>query len=152
MAAFQTVGRQSNSGILREPGKHRQRGAVRNGIHDTSNAPPQPRSGEELAKAMIAGAELKKQLAPSWKTTKGVFDSQGEEGEKAKSPFFAFSPLLLLLGPFTIKESHYRLSGWSYQCACRKLLRAGGSGSGSDGTQAALLKNFYTNPFHWRSN
>jgi len=37
--------------------------------------PPQPRSGEELAKGMIAGAELKKKLVRSWKTTKGVFDS-----------------------------------------------------------------------------
>jgi len=65
----------AGSGIFCEAGKHRQRGAVRNGIHDTSNAPPQPRSGEELAKAMIAGAELKKKLAPSWKTTKGVYNS-----------------------------------------------------------------------------
>lgn len=47
--------------------------------------PPQPQSGEELAKAMIAGAESKKQLVRSWKQTKGVFDSYGLEFKDLKS-------------------------------------------------------------------
>jgi len=37
--------------------------------------PPQPHSGEELAKSMIAGAEQKKILIGSGKTTRGVFES-----------------------------------------------------------------------------
>jgi len=47
--------------------------------------PPQPRTGEEVAKAMIAGAESKKQLVRSWKRTKGVFDSYGLELKNLES-------------------------------------------------------------------
>ncbi|MGH9755997.1 MAG: hypothetical protein ACREA2_24720, partial [Blastocatellia bacterium] len=50
-------------------------------------------------------------------------------------------PFLLPVGPLTIKESRYRLGGWSYQCAYRKLSLGGGSGSGFDRLQAAPLKN-----------
>src|SRR6266540_7144751 len=60
-------------------------GRYKTGFTIQAMRPPQPRSGEDLAKAMIAGAELKKQLVRSWKTTKGVFDSYGLEFKNLES-------------------------------------------------------------------
>lgn len=41
--------------------------------------PPQPRTAEELASALIDGAAQKKVLIRSWKTAKGVFETYGWE-------------------------------------------------------------------------